>query len=74
MSDATVYWISDVPATCQLSGNKIVTEFVDGRIPGHSSWAIMEPEYFLSIGGTLGTGNGQHYNKLADGRWLKVDG
>lgn len=69
-----VYWLSDVPDACQLSGRKIITEFVDGRVPGMSSWAIMAPDYFRGIGGTLGTGRGQHYRKQANGRWLKIEG
>jgi len=70
-----VYWLSaNLPDKCQLSGKAIRTEFVDGRVPGISSWAIMEPGYFRQIGGTLGTGRGQRYRKQSDGRWLKVEG
>jgi len=69
-----VYWRSPVPDTCQLSDRKITTKFVDGRVPGRSSWACMHPDYYLSGGGTFGTGRGQLYQKQADGRWLKING
>jgi len=74
-TDRLVYWRSPVPETCQLSGRKITTRFVDGRVPGHSAWACMDHEYFLSIGGRFGIGRGQLYEKReTSGRWLKTEG
>jgi hypothetical protein len=69
-----VYWISEVPPKCQLSGRRITTHFVDGRVPGMSSWACMHPVHFASIGGRLGLGNGQLYERQPTGRWLKIEG
>lgn len=69
-----VYWTGDVPARCQLSGRPIRSLFVDGRVPGTGSWALMTPGYFRGIGGTYGTGCGQLYQLQEDGRWLKIEG
>ena len=70
-----VHWIGEVPPKCQLSGRKLTKRFVDGRIPGRSTWAIMHPDYFASIGGRVGMGNGQLYERQQDsGRWMKIEG
>jgi len=69
-----IYWRSPVPETCQLSGRKITDKFVDGRVPGTTTWGEMHPAYFRQLGGAFGQGNGQLYEKQADGRWLKVEG
>jgi len=74
MSAKQVYWMGEIPSKCQLSGKQIATEFVDGRVPGRTAWAIMDRSFFLSNGGTLGLGCGQLYRKMTDGRWLKVQG
>lgn len=72
--DRKVHWAGEPPTECQLSGRKITTSFVDGRVPGHGSWAFMHPAYFKEYGGTFGTGRGQRYEKQENGRWLKVEG
>ncbi len=69
-----VHWIGEIPPKCQLSGRRIAKRFVDGRVPGMTSWAIMHPIYFAMIGGRLGTGNGQLYERQQTGRWLKIGG
>jgi hypothetical protein len=69
-----IHWMGSIETKCQLSGRKLTTEFVDGRVPGMSSWAIMHPAWFKSRGGKLGTGRGQRYQKQPNGRWLKVEG
>lgn len=73
-----VYWMGEVPKQCQLSGRAITTTFVDGRVPPLSSrvgsWACMHPVYFRQLGGKLGLGMGQRYERQPDGRWLKVEG
>lgn len=74
LSKEPVYWIGEVPTSCQLSGKRITTKFVDGRVPGMSSWANMHPKYFEALGGTFGMGCGQLYEKQENGRWLKVEG
>lgn len=82
------YWHGqEIPEFCQVGGNsravageinehpmRITDRFVDGRVPGHSSWAIMHPSTFERLGGTYGTNYGQLYAKQADGRWLKIEG
>lgn len=69
-----VYWCGEVPAKCQLSGKRIVSRFVDGRIPGSVTWAFVHPEYFQQVGGQLGLGRGQLYERQQTGRWLKIEG
>jgi hypothetical protein len=69
-----IHWIGVVPTKCQLSGRRITKRFVDGRVPGHTSWAIVDPVYFHTIGGTLGMGCGQLYERQQTGRWLKIGG
>jgi hypothetical protein len=74
LSREPVYWMGEVPKACQLSGKVIAKTFVDGRVPGMTSWAYVHPKYFKAIGGTFGVGRGQLYEKQDNGRWLKVEG
>jgi hypothetical protein len=74
LSKEPVYWIGVVPKKCELSGKVITKTFVDGRVPGMTSWANMHPKYFKALGGTFGVGRGQLYEKQENGRWLKVEG
>lgn len=74
-----IYWISEPPVRCDLSGLLIGTTFVDGRLPGHTTWGAYEPEIFVRLGGTYGFDLGQRYVKQPEGsddagRWLKVEG
>ena len=67
-------WLGEVPTHCQMSGTPIRNVFVDGRIPGSSTWAIMSLGYFRKNGGHIGIGRGQVYTKQEDGTWVKTDG
>jgi hypothetical protein len=74
-----VYWISEPPVRCDLSGGLIAKEFVDGRLPGNTQWGCFDPVIFARLGGKYGLGLGQRYEKQAEGsddagRWLKVEG
>jgi hypothetical protein len=69
-----VYWMGAVPPVCELSGRPILDAFVDGAHPRHGWWANWHPDAFAEIGGVLGTGRGQRYEKQPDGRWLKTEG
>ncbi len=73
MDKKKVYWLSEVPAECQIIGAPIKDSFVDGKIKG-SGWALMHPTTHEIYGVGLGTGRGQKYVKQTDGRWLKVEG
>lgn len=78
-TETAIYWISEPPITCELSGKRISDSFVDGRVPGQSTWGCFHPEVFQRIGGTLGQGSGQRYVRQPEGaddagRWLKVEG
>jgi hypothetical protein len=69
------FWMGSVPEFCQVTPSlRIVDRMVDGRVPGHGSWANMHPTTFRRLGGRIGPGNGQLYAKQPDGRWLKIEG
>jgi hypothetical protein len=69
-----VYWMGEVPATCQLTGMTITNQFVDGVVKGGTSWASMTPDAHKHFGCGFGKGLGQRYEKQTSGRWLKVEG
>jgi hypothetical protein len=73
MDDAEDYWNGDVPTTCQISTRIITNQFVDGRIPGERSWALMHPDSFRRGGGQFGDGLGHLYAKQPDGKWRKIE-
>lgn len=67
------YWAGKVPSRDDFGGT-ITNEFVDGK-SRRGPWGFFNPDSWDSYGvGRLGTGYGQRYTKLADGRWLKVEG
>lgn len=70
-----VYWISPVPEKCETCDNPITTIFYDGKTE-YGPWACMCPScQTLGPGlGRLGTGIGQEYTKMPDGRWKKTGG
>jgi hypothetical protein len=68
-----VYWLSEVPAGCQLSGKPFNGVMYDANLPG-IGWGLWCYEAFEYHGGKLGTGFGQKYRRQDDGRWLKVAG
>lgn len=70
---APVYWTGD-PEKCNLCGNVITTHFVDGKVAGYSSWAIMCPDCFRDFGLGLGLGRGQLYEKQPNERYMKIEG
>lgn len=39
-----------------------VEYFVDGKVRGHSYWALMCPACYITYGTTLGSGLGQKYH------------
>lgn len=63
-------WIGTVPTKCQICDNKLDRTFVDGRMKGHGSWAIMCTECHKAFGTGLGTGCGQMYKNM----WIKIGG
>ena len=66
-------WIGTIPEKCQLCGEPIEKQFVDGRdiLTGH--WAIMCINCFINRGSGLGVGRGQLY-ELEDDTYYKVFG
>jgi hypothetical protein len=63
-----------VPAVCELSGRAIIDVFIDGRHPIHGSWACWHPDAFAEVGGQLGLGRGQRYERQPDGRFWRTEG
>lgn len=56
-------WMSKIPENCDLCKASLKDGFVDGRIEGRSSWAIMCLSCLKAFGAGLGTGFGQQYDK-----------
>jgi hypothetical protein len=68
-------WEGSTPTACDMCERELVNEFVDGRVRGITSWAIMCLGCHVADGVGLGQGMGQHYEKSAvDGEWYKVEG
>lgn len=67
-------WLSPPPTKCDLCGDPLVSNmFIDGRIDGCRSWAIMCPLCHQESGVGLGTGLGQAY-ALRNGEYIKIGG
>lgn len=56
------YWLSTAPEVCDWCGNKLYSLFVDGRVFGGTSWAIMCVTCHHTKGYGFGTGQGQLYD------------
>ena len=67
------YWMSAAPVNCDWCGSKIGKTFVDGKTTT-GQWGCLCPSCHKKMGGRLGTGLGQQYEKQADGKWLKTKG
>jgi hypothetical protein len=64
-------WIGSVPEFDDF-GEKIVDEFIDGKLMVMPGWAIMSPISFKRYGmGILGTGKGQCYKKQGE-NWVQI--
>lgn len=60
------YWLSDY-IKCDICHGPIkgkVEYFVDGKVKGHSYWALMCPICYKSHGVNLGPGLGQKYHGI----------
>lgn len=70
---ANVFWKGNVGEDDDF-GQPIRGVFIDGKTQ-MGPWAIMTPASWQMYGvGRLGTGYGQKYKQMADGRWQKVEG
>lgn len=67
------YWTGDID-NCNICKLPITTHFIDGRLTGYTTWAIMCPKCFEDYGAGLGTGRGQLYKKQPDGKYMKIKG
>ena len=56
---------------CNLCTESVDDYFVDGRIKGRSSWAIMCKQCSINYGVGLGIGLGQAYEKVGED-WIKI--
>lgn len=69
------WWNGPAPESCNICHQPIIESFVDGRISGTGSWAIMCPTCFASgYGAGLGLGEGRYYRKQSNLCFLKVGG
>ena len=57
-------WFGTWPAKCDLCETSLADTgfFVDGRINGRMTWALMCPHCFYNLGAGLGLGQGQKYD------------
>jgi len=60
------FWIGEISESCNLCGEVIVKEFVDGRIKQELAWAYMCLACHAKHGVGIGTGLGQVYQKQGD--------
>lgn len=65
-------WESSIPESCDICGEDIADEFVDG-VTRYGGWAIMCPICHSSIGNGLGMGKGQRYRKQGN-EFIKIGG
>lgn len=70
----TVIEKEDAPPQCELCGDSLDTDFVDGVVKGMGGWANMCVGCHKNTGIGLGTGRGQHYKQDAEGNFTKVEG
>jgi len=62
MTEKRKKWFGSKPDACDVCGRKPTPYFVDGRLAGAHTWALMCPECFKALGVGLGTGKGQKYD------------
>jgi hypothetical protein len=68
-----VVWVGAAPACCDLCKETIAKVFYDARTR-FGPWACLCQACFDLDGVGLGTGRGQKYRQLTDGRFYKVAG
>lgn len=66
-------WTGTPPCTCDVCGDVILNEFVDGKTTQNGCWALMCPQCHVSVGSGLGVGRGQRY-ELRGEDWVQVEG
>jgi hypothetical protein len=66
------FWMGHKPK-CDFCGIDPMV-FVDGKVKGISSWAIMCPDCFNQFGVNLGVGKGQMYEKDKEGKFILIAG
>ena len=68
-----VLWTGSAPEHCELCDTRIEHTFYDARTR-FRVWACLCPACFEDCGVGLGTGNGQRFEKRADGTFAKTAG
>jgi len=66
------YWTGTV-TNCDICEQPIKIQFIDGSTKS-GPWAVMCIDCFKVHGRGLGLGRGQHYIKLSNGRYMKMEG
>lgn len=62
------------PSCCDVCKQSIDSMLFDSYLPEIGTWANVCPECFEEYGGRLGTGMGQKYVRLDDGKFIKTAG
>ncbi len=65
-------WMGPPPEKCDICGDPITDEFVDGKTT-MGPWANMDKRCYSRVGIGLGAGKGQHY-KFHNDEFVKVGG
>jgi hypothetical protein len=55
-------WNGTVPTHCELCGNPLKDNFIDGSFTGTNHWGIFCNPCYQKVGNGYGTGKGQFYN------------
>jgi hypothetical protein len=71
MASTRKVWTGTPPERCNLCEHKLEGIFIDGRTK-RGAWAYMCVRCHELSGVGLGTGNGQAYQKRADGKFEKL--
>jgi len=68
-----ITWISKSPKACEVCETPILNEFYDARLKT-GQWACLCHRCWSLHGVGLGVGRGQHFERIENNKWVKVDG
>ncbi len=71
MKDKRKYWYGSDPTNCENCKNPLTITFVDGAT-ALGGWMKLCDRCHNALGYGLGVGKGQRYQRMDNGKWLKV--